>query len=104
VRRCQDQPLRPVFILAIGIHGEPPGCFAILRAGLDETQPAEMFANQTILCSRNVTPCDLGDPSQASLLDKVLKKGFLHAPAENAAGHDPGIDLPGLSGVAANDG
>jgi hypothetical protein len=34
---------------AIGIHGEPPVRFAILRAGLDETQPAEMIANQTIL-------------------------------------------------------
>jgi hypothetical protein len=42
-------------------------------------------------------------PPQAGLLDQMLEQGFFDAPAEHAAGHDPGIDLPAWSGLTAND-
>src|ERR1700731_2469830 len=91
--------LQGQILFAITAHGKLPNGFAISRAGLNKTEPAVMIANQGVSGGRNVTPDDLGNPSQAGLLDKVLKKRFLDAPAEDAARHDPGIDLPGLAGL-----
>src|ERR1700731_4109220 len=63
-----------------------------------------MIANQAVFGGWNIASNDLGYPPRAGLLDKVLKNGFFHAPAENAARHDPGVNLPAPAGLAANDG
>src|ERR1700731_2325920 len=107
---CREFPfslrihLQGQILFAIAAHGKLPNGFAVLRSGPGKAEPGVMIANQGVSGGRDVAPDDLGDPSQAGLLDQVLKKRFLDASAEDAAGHDPGIDLPGWAGLTANDG
>jgi hypothetical protein len=63
-----------------------------------------MIANQSVSRGRDIAPDDLGNPFQACCFDHVLKDGFLDTPAENAAGHDPAVDLQAPAGLAANHG
>jgi hypothetical protein len=96
--------LQGQIFLTITADGKSPGRFLARRVNLDEAKLLEMIANLSVPRGRDIASDDLGDPFQAGLFDHVLKEGFLDPPAENAAGHDPAVDLQALAALAANDG
>src|SRR5258708_38070316 len=90
-------------LLAIAGDRKLPGGFPVLRAGLGETKLFKMIANQAVFGGRDVASDDLGYSPHAGLLDQILQDGFLHAPAQDAARHDPGVHLQNSAGLSPDD-
>jgi hypothetical protein len=100
---CRRSTFKGRLNVTEGAHSKLPGRLAVFGSGLDEAEPAEVIADQAVLGGRNIPPDDFDYSLQAALADEILKDGFLDAPAEHAARHDPAVDFPALAGLVAND-